>query len=547
LFAVHGGVSTDDVKEYIGRCKEKQPVKLLSTPDSLYKITSIPGIYEEYHLVIDEFHQLIGMMNKRERAAQFVLSEFSKFKKFTFVSATPIEEDFLPQPLNNLDYYNLEISNCARIMAVSAKTDKPFNKVVDIIKNFMINGEFKINQQSSKHLYFFVNSVTNICRIIKASGLNHDQVNIICADTGTNANKLSSVHCGIGEFLTEEELKIAPQMEAPVHLITSTAFQGSDIYSNDGLAFFVANCHVRSTISGMSIVQQISGRIRTKSNSFNGIIYHIFNTNKAALSYEAFLEDQQKRIDYAMEIIAGWKTATEPFKESMIRTINHAEMTDESIYCFMDDEGNLKLNDLKIKADRYTHKVENLIYTSGIEVKKAYTKQGLNTIPLEYSKAESAMNNLSNRRDFKDYCISYHQFKTKKVRIGNPFFGCNEKTEKLIEEAYKVLGWKKIVELKYHQTRIKAHLAASISFNRPGIKKNIEKVLDINKGYSKSEIKTSLQNIYDKLNYKKTAMATDIYNYFECNECKLENGNKGIKLIRTLGEKSNGGFSLNNN
>ena len=103
LFAVNAGITTNDVIEYIKSCKGVQPVKLISTPDSLYKITAIKNVYQSFHLVIDEFHQLLNMVNNREKAGLTVLSEFSKFTKYTFLSATPIQEDFLPFPLNEYD------------------------------------------------------------------------------------------------------------------------------------------------------------------------------------------------------------------------------------------------------------------------------------------------------------------------------------------------------------------------------------------------------------------------------------------------------------
>ena len=303
LFAVNAGVTTADVQSYIKRCKGVQPVKLISTPDSLYKITGIKNIYTTYHLVIDEFHQLLNMVNNREKAALTVLSEYSKFTKYTFLSATPIHEDFLPYPLNELDYTDLEITNFDRIKAIPQQTDKPFNKVQDIIKKFKIQGEIIVNDKSSKHLYFFINSVMNICSIIKGSGLKPEDVNIICGQTKENERKLSTVGCEFGEFITKEELFTNPASERPIHFITSTAFQGSDIYSNDGICFFVTNCHIKSTISGMEIIQQISGRQRLPNNPFNGLIYHIYNTNKSALTFEEYLQEQQININESAGII----------------------------------------------------------------------------------------------------------------------------------------------------------------------------------------------------------------------------------------------------
>ena len=534
LFPLYAGVTTEDVINYIDSCKGKQPIKIITTPDSLYKITGIPGLFENFHLVIDEFHQLLEMVNNRERAALSLLDEFSRFKKYTFLSATPIEEDFLPHPLNTLEYHCLKISNTENIKAEPIQTDRPFNKVVDIIKNFKIKGELQLNNNSSKHLYFYINTVTNICNIINASGLKPGDVNVVCANTTFNERKLQTVGCEIGDFITEEELISNPLNEAPIHFITSSGHLGSDVYSNDGVVFVVTNCNVKTTIAGTSTLQQISGRIRTKSNPFNGIICHIFNTNKAALSLEEFIAEQQQDINESMEIIEGWENVTKAFKDSIMRDMEKAELLDYTFYHYLDKDGAMKLNDLKIKANQYIHKLENLIYKDGVEIRKAYAEKGFEVGSSELHIAESKIKNVTNHVNFKSYCNAYIDYKSTPFCIGEPLFGCEVKTQKLITTAYEILGSDKMKELKFHQGRIKEQLSIALSFNQYGAIKAVHKRFKTGDIYSKSEVKTAFQSIYDNLKCKKTAKSTDINNYFECTECKLENGNKGIKLGQKL-------------
>lgn len=419
LFAVNGGVTTADVITYINRCEGKQPVKLISTPDSLYKITCLTDVYKNYHLIVDEFHELLKMMGNRKQAALRLIEDFGKFTKYTFLSATPIKENFLPNPLNTLDYYTLEVENFERVKAVPRQSNKPFATVCDIIKSFKMKGEVLINNKSSKHLYFYINSVTNICSVIKNSGLEAKDVNIICADTPANERKLSIVGCEIGEFITEEELQNNPLYESPIHFITSTAFQGSDIYSNDGLAFFVTDCHVKSTMSGMATLQQISGRIRTKTNPFNGLIWHIFNINKSALTFDEYLNEQLLQIEDSKGIIKDWETNSEGSKKAIKRDLDNADTLDYTVYHYLDGD-TMKLNELLIKADQYNHEVENLIYSKGIEVRKAYIEQGIEGMQNEYLKAESSFNSVIKHQDFKSYCNAYNESLNAIFYIGEP-------------------------------------------------------------------------------------------------------------------------------
>ena len=532
IFGVQGGITTENVIDYIERCKGKQPVKIITTPDSLYKITGIDGIFANYHLVVDEFHALLTMINDREKAALSLLDDFPKFKKYTFLSATPIEEDFLPYPLNTLEYHSLKISNYEKIKAIPKQTDRPFNTVVDIIKNFKIKGEFQVNGNSSKHLYFFINTVNNICNIIKASGLKAEDVNIVCADTPYNERVLLSVNCEIGDFITEDELKSDPRNEAPIHFISASGHYGSDVYSNDGVVFVVTNCHVKTTITGTGTLQQISGRIRTKSNPFNGILYHIFNTNKAALSLEEFKAEQQERINESIEIITGWDTVSKAYKDSIIRDMNNSEVLEYTFYHYLGTDGKMKLNDLKIKANQFYHILENKIYSDGIEVRKAYHEHGFDVMSSEYSRAESEINNATVHFNFKSYCQAYNEFSTALFYIGEPLFGCPEKTRKLIILAFEKLGYTKIQALKFHQTRIKDHLAQSLNFNEFALRKAIHEKFKAGEVHSKSNIKFIIQSIYDKLKIQRTAKAPDIKICFDPKVCKLANGNKGFRLER---------------
>jgi hypothetical protein len=535
LFAVNGGVTTHQVKQYVRDCTGVQPVKFISTPDSLWKITDhVENVFEDYQFIVDEFHEIIKMTSEREAAALNLLSVFSKFKEYTFLSATPLKEDFLPDPLNSLDYYTLELTNFEKLRVTPSQTAKPFNAVVDLITNTKMQGGFKIEDKTSKHLYFFINSVSGMCNIIKSAGITQKDVNIICADNNHNRKNLAKVGCAIGEFLTEPELKENPEREAMFHFISSTAFQGSDVYSNDGTVFLISNCHEKNTLSGMATLQQISGRIRTKTNPFRGVIFHIFNVNKAALSMGEFLKEQQEQIDESNGIINDWRGISEGSRNAIRLTLDNADLFGKSFYHYEALDGTMKLNELKIKADQYTHQVENLIYTTGIDVRRAYAEEGFDSEAIEYYRAESALKQAVEHQDFKAYVDTYHQSKQVFCTDAEPLFGCPKITQKLIELAYNELGYETIKELKYHQTSIKERLKLATNFNFYGTMKAAHRTFKEGERYPKTFVKESLQAIYDRQGCGKTAKATDIGDYFEYQERTLSDDKKGIMIIRKI-------------
>jgi len=82
-----------------------------------------------------------------------------------------------------------------------------------------------------------------------------------------------------------------------------------------------------------------------------------------------------------------------------------------------------------------------------------------------------------------------------------------------------------------------------VNFNKYGISKAIKMKVKIGGIYSKSEIQIIIQSIYDRLKLQRTAKSTDLKEYFDYNECKLANGNKGIKMgkpILNLVQKQDG-------
>ena len=96
-----------------------------------------------------------------------------------------------------------------------------------------------------------------------------------------------------------------------------------------------------------------------------------------------------------------------------------------------------------------------------------------------------------------------------------------------------MLGYNKIVELKFHQTNIKKHLATALSFNTYAITKAIYKVFKTGERYKRTEIKNKIQSIYDSTGTIKKATGTDIDEYFDNKPCKMPDKSNGF----ILGEK----------
>ncbi|MDR2994438.1 MAG: hypothetical protein LBV11_11575, partial [Bacillus cereus] len=94
LFAVYEGVSTDDVIEYLMEIDKKKHKKLMTTPESFFKIKRAMNIlninwYRDYMLLFDECDKIIKDVNYRDSII-LPLEDFFLFENKAFVSATPI-------------------------------------------------------------------------------------------------------------------------------------------------------------------------------------------------------------------------------------------------------------------------------------------------------------------------------------------------------------------------------------------------------------------------------------------------------------------------
>lgn len=84
--------------------------KIVVTYDSIPRLIKLIGesIYEDYFLLIDEYHILFNDYTLRTSAIKNLLSLYTKFGKFCFMTATPISEINMLDELKDIDVIELE-------------------------------------------------------------------------------------------------------------------------------------------------------------------------------------------------------------------------------------------------------------------------------------------------------------------------------------------------------------------------------------------------------------------------------------------------------
>lgn len=68
---------------------------MIGTYDCIVRFMSVVSNYDDYFLLVDEYHLLFNLYGYRDRAINGILHNFSKFKNFCFMTATPLRDEFM--------------------------------------------------------------------------------------------------------------------------------------------------------------------------------------------------------------------------------------------------------------------------------------------------------------------------------------------------------------------------------------------------------------------------------------------------------------------
>ena len=520
LFGVFSYKVKKELKEYLSTSGVK---KIMCTYDKVAALSKILNP-SEYQLLVDEYHILLKAYSYRYTAINGVLSHYKDYKSFCFMSATPISPEFKPLALEGVEEVNAVWDDTDTLFVALERTNKPYIKAANIINAYKVDGCITMNGFKSYEAFFFINSVTDIANILQYCELNKDEVKIVCADTEENRRKLAGYT--ISNSRSENK---------PFTFITSKSFEGADYFSETGVCYVVSNSSNTNTLLDISTdIYQIAGRIRTETNPFRNILVHIFNTTgRRDLDLEASYEDILKRTNEEIESVTA-----------LIEVVNNnpalkvgAEKSLNKDFIKKDDFGMYYLNDMLVKLDLFTIKLEQSIYKNGISIVKNYNKNRIVTTAPEYEKLEGTIKGATKKLSFKEAFLKYAEL------AKNPY--CMDEEAKnhlvaiqpLIVDAYNKLGEDKVRSLKYVKKAIETALLNQNKDNSNEYK--VAKILNdyIHIGFiSSAELKANIAKAYEILGIIRKAKATDIEGYFDCKATskRIEGKvTKGYEIYRT--------------
>lgn len=360
IFKCYGGTREHQFRKY---AKEHKVYKIAVTYDSLDKLLKWMGNNTDgWKLLIDEYHLILEDLDYRESAIMQMCWNIQKFKHYTFLSATPIDEEYEADFFKNLPHYKIIWAPGLPITIRKIKaTCLPLGlaKLIRIFKEEGIslpdiNGELRKVEQ----LFIFLNSVTTIKQVIDTLELEEDEVKICCAKRQRNRLIL-------GRF--KQESAIAPNKR--INFFTKKSFQGCNLFSNNGLIIVASDVHRTQTLVDITTtMEQISGRLRENDeyhNIFRNTMVHIYSTNNNVLTQAEFNAEMCRKEDAAKRLLSLQEKADEKELSALIRRVN----IENDILSI--EDGRLVRNELKRMAFIRKQKIREA-YKDGINLRAAY-------------------------------------------------------------------------------------------------------------------------------------------------------------------------------
>ena len=543
------------------------PAKILVTYDSFHLVKDILTfqnfeLLSNFQVVVDEFQSLfIDSRFKATTELKFV-NDLSHVSNVFFLSATPMMEEYLDQldEFKCIPYYELDWNALHPGRVIKPNLKVRYSKSIITTSKEIINSyktgnfeKFYTRDVSgnpfvieSKEAVIYVNSVNNICNIIRKCGLSPDECNILCAKTPYNDKKIAR---RLGKNYKIGKVPLKGEPHKMFTFCTRTVYLGADFYSTNARSFILSDASIETLAVDISLdLPQILGRQRLSENPWKNsatFYYKPLAIGKKLTKdeYDSIIKSKyQEAVNLISIYTSGTRTSKE--KETLLKKYKLLIKT----FNYKDDYLGLDVLIDKTTAEKYYKPVINKLVM--ISEQRAFDMQ-----QIDYANRFTVFNainnaNLGTGREEKvvnDFLKIYNEQpsfynKLKLLCESNLTGVALDQVLQQIKEPnfanyYKVLGPERMRELSYSVTLFKKELNI-INFDTNIFSTELYLNFKVGEKYTKSYIKSMLSNIYDKMGYKATPKASDLEYYFDIKATtiyKIENNktkpNNGFKIL----------------
>ena len=534
LIGVYDKAKVDDIVSMVADKRlNKQPVKIMVTYDSLWKVVEALGAsVNGFNILVDEVQVLLKASDEFKPAVVAKLFQLVKlFNSVCFMTATPTPRKYFPPEVTNLDYVRLvwEGSSVMNIKKARIYGDIT-SKVVAIALEHLDNGGTPL---------FFYNSLRGIIpcvkQLVKARKLTHKDIKIICADNEDNRTYLKEQ---LGEDWIperplykekdEDDNVVLNPRNKPIQFCTKYAFEGLDFLVDDAYTYVISDVknkkkhHTRIDIS--TDLQQIAGRCRNHNPLIKREAVFLWNDefDGVTLSEDEFEQYVRNELAIAKDMESRYT----------IDKLKSMQIDFDSSPYFVNIDGKCVANEYSIYGMCISYAALTMGYVNvmvdGVQESKIDQNLSLFAETQNFRLPSLKISDkkvLEKKQNFKELSEAYYEAyslisTTQDEVVINNMRDEMQYLESIDGEFREILNTIGIEEIKatgFHKTKSKAKYRKILGIQSVSSNKTkAHKSLKIKEGsfYSYSDIRNKIQEAYDKLGVKAKAKSTDIKHVF---------------------------------
>ena len=571
-----------NVKKSIDKCfSDNKYCKILVTYDSYRKVKEVLlkyNLFDKFYVIIDEMQSIFTDASFKSTTELEFMSNLQSNEKVCYVSATPMMENYLDKidEFKNLPYYELDwrTEDPSRVIRPTIDTHYCSNllkKASDIIESYrnnnwrysenirsIIDDSGKVKEVVSKEAVFYMNSVKNICDIIKKCKLKRSECNILIADTPDNRRDIMKAFHetpktfqGLGKVPMEDEMDNNKMFT----FCTRTVYLGADFWSTNARSFVFSDSNIKCMMVDVYLdIPQILGRQRCFLNPWKNEISFYYRTTRKDLkeSREDFEARVQAKINETKVKISNMKVIVNSNPagiSSLIRTYEReidATNYKEDYFSFNYHKDKSipvpEINKLVMISEQRAFDIRQVDYSDEFSLKASIKEKfGLDDKSLfgEASFEESyrlvdGFNCLTVFPDKMKYIYDKMTDDSIDEKVKSEFL--NE-IDQIYANYYRVLGSEKVKICSFRKDRIDVEYKNTIKASSADIPSLIYSTFCVGSRYKNTVIKSMLNDLYKKHGIKKTAKASDLKEYFEMKPDKIAERDKNGNIVRVNGQK----------
>lgn len=521
------------IYNYIKNCKKNhKPIKLLVTYDSFKYVKrvliSLQENANDYHIVVDEFQSVFTDSSFKPDTELDFINELRGINNVCFVSATPMMENYLDQvdefktlPYYEMDWQALQPTRVTKPCISTHPVSSVISAGVKIIEKykagifetmFIKDETGNVKQIQAKELVIYVNSVSNIVKLIKKTDLKPDQVNILCARTIRNEQFIQK---NLSGWYKIGSIPLKGEKRKMFTFCTRTTYFGADFYSDCAKTVILSDANVGCTAVDIALdIPQIMGRQRLKVNPWRNIadLYYVKAHKK--YSMDEINKVVCEKVEKSNLVIESYNSISNPnadienyLKELIRNSIRDNAYQKDYVGLRDNEDGTVDLifNNLAMYAELRSYNVILSDYTNPLTFSEANLDVKVSKIPDLIQKVSQA---------------NYFEDKLKIICEARPELTDIEWEEVLshiptrIRSIITQAGLDVCAQCGYRLERIQE--VAKIKTNEELIIERLQSQLVKGKDYTSAEIKDILKKIYDELTVKgRSPSAKDILTYLK--------------------------------